>query len=421
MKQIQYNIACFFFVFATMQAQEGMVHNKGVFVIKPQSQIGVKGSFINANTGDVLNDGEIHFYNHYTNEGLFSYTTNRTTGYVVFSGNTSNVQDIKGSSPSFFYNVLFNKISNQPAFNVTNETTYSGNVNLSEGVVLVDKEMGGAFVFLPGATHINTSNRSHVDGEVIKEGKESFKYPIGNGGFYRMAGISAPTNIAESLSGQYFFENPTISRDAKNRTGIIEEVNQQEYWVIQPTKDTNESVLLTLSWDNATTPSSLLQNDAKELHIIRWDENQKLWVDEGGVVDFASQTITTPVKVDGYGVFTLGRIRPHLLFEGDVVIYNSVTPNSDGMNDYFIIDNIQNFPRNTVSIYSRWGQKVFETEAYDTNGNVFTGVAQGKGVVSSGRQLPSGTYYYILEYYTTNNGVEKLNKKVGYLHLESIY
>ena len=53
--------------------------------------------------------------------------------------------------------------------------------------------------------------------------------------------------------------------------------------------------------------------------------------------------------------------------EGDgVVVYNAVTPNGDGAYDVLTIENIENFPNNSVRIYNRWGVLVFSTRAYNT-------------------------------------------------------
>lgn len=72
-----------------------------------------------------------------------------------------------------------------------------------------------------------------------------------------------------------------------------------------------------------------------------------------------------------------------------------------------------------MEIVNRWGRKVFSTENYDTHGNVFRGIAEGKGVIDRGEKLPTGTYYYAIEYLITRNGVNTWVKKVGFIHLET--
>ncbi|MDC0231394.1 gliding motility-associated C-terminal domain-containing protein, partial [Aureispira] len=68
-------------------------------------------------------------------------------------------------------------------------------------------------------------------------------------------------------------------------------------------------------------------------------------------------------------------------------IPNVLTPNNDGFNDTWFVKNIHLFPKNAVTIVSRWGDVVYSTNNYQNNwsGNYGSGL------------LPSGTYYYILD------------------------
>uniref|UniRef100_UPI0025BEB1DC DUF7507 domain-containing protein n=1 Tax=Leeuwenhoekiella sp. UBA6783 TaxID=1946747 RepID=UPI0025BEB1DC len=87
-----------------------------------------------------------------------------------------------------------------------------------------------------------------------------------------------------------------------------------------------------------------------------------------------------------------------VLAEEDIVIYNFVTPNDDGFNDYFQIENIENFP-NKVQVFNKWGVQVFETTNYNPDtGNVFKGYSDARATLNRSAQLPTGTYYYIINY-----------------------
>jgi gliding motility-associated-like protein len=66
-----------------------------------------------------------------------------------------------------------------------------------------------------------------------------------------------------------------------------------------------------------------------------------------------------------------------------VSIPNVITPNGDGLNDAFMIDNITAFPDAHLWIYNRWGQKIFEAFPYR---NEWVPI-----------EHPSGTYFYVLE------------------------
>jgi gliding motility-associated-like protein len=70
----------------------------------------------------------------------------------------------------------------------------------------------------------------------------------------------------------------------------------------------------------------------------------------------------------------------------DVKFPNTITPNSDGVNDYWKIEGLEKFPGTVVQIFNRYGKKVFESKEYATP---FTGQFNGW-------LLPSGVYYYII-------------------------
>lgn len=75
-----------------------------------------------------------------------------------------------------------------------------------------------------------------------------------------------------------------------------------------------------------------------------------------------------------------------------VSIFNGISPNGDGNNDVFIIDNIDGFPNNRVEIYNRWGQKLFEATKYN-NADI-----AWKGTIKDSEEVaPAGTYFYIID------------------------
>lgn len=71
--------------------------------------------------------------------------------------------------------------------------------------------------------------------------------------------------------------------------------------------------------------------------------------------------------------------------------YSGITPNNDGLNDKWIIDNLELYSDNEVVIFNRVGSKVWEANNYDN----ITTVWGGENL--NGEELPSGTYFYIFE------------------------
>lgn len=74
-----------------------------------------------------------------------------------------------------------------------------------------------------------------------------------------------------------------------------------------------------------------------------------------------------------------------------ISVYNGFTPNGDGINDNWVIENIDNFPINSVSIFNRWGNKVWFADNYNNSTNFW----DGKN--SNGSLLTSGTYFYVID------------------------
>ncbi|TNE69467.1 MAG: HYR domain-containing protein [Bacteroidetes bacterium] len=78
------------------------------------------------------------------------------------------------------------------------------------------------------------------------------------------------------------------------------------------------------------------------------------------------------------------------------VIPNIITPNGDGVNDYFTIPCLESglFRDNTLVIYNQWGDRVFDAVGYDNNPlSAWNGTLNGE----QGKDLPDGVYFYIFK------------------------
>jgi gliding motility-associated-like protein len=67
-------------------------------------------------------------------------------------------------------------------------------------------------------------------------------------------------------------------------------------------------------------------------------------------------------------------------------ITNTFTPNRDGNNDTWYIPGLTLFPNCLVEIYTRWGQKIYQSTGYSQE-KAWDGTKNGK-------ELESGTYFY---------------------------
>ena len=71
----------------------------------------------------------------------------------------------------------------------------------------------------------------------------------------------------------------------------------------------------------------------------------------------------------------------------NIVVPNAFTPNGDGINDFWEIQHLDSYPNCTVQIFNRYGEKLYYSVGYPIPWD-------GK---YKGSNLPSGTYYYIID------------------------
>ena len=86
-------------------------------------------------------------------------------------------------------------------------------------------------------------------------------------------------------------------------------------------------------------------------------------------------------------------------FDTDCLTARSViSPNDDGRNDEFYVNCVGEQDVRVI-IFNRWGQEVFQSDAYDNS---------WRGTDRTGQDLPEGGYFYILEY--DENGAKQTAK-----------
>ena len=90
-------------------------------------------------------------------------------------------------------------------------------------------------------------------------------------------------------------------------------------------------------------------------------------------------------------------VRIKVYDETRLTIPNAFSPNNDGTNDVFRIQVQGYFRLNSLKIFNRWGQMIYETRDLNLGWD-------GK---RNGTPLPVGTYYWIID------GIDMHNKRVN--------
>lgn len=70
----------------------------------------------------------------------------------------------------------------------------------------------------------------------------------------------------------------------------------------------------------------------------------------------------------------------------DIVVHDLVTPNGDGYNDVWVIEGIQQYPTASVEVFDKSGELVYRRIGYSNDW----------GGTGSNRDIPDGTYFYVI-------------------------
>ncbi len=90
------------------------------------------------------------------------------------------------------------------------------------------------------------------------------------------------------------------------------------------------------------------------------------------------------------------------IYDAGVKIPEGFSPNGDGLNDYLIFKGLEYYPQSHLHIYTRSGVLVYKNDDYlnDWDGRTI------QSTLSNLNEVPTGTYYYILELGGTNKSIK---------------
>jgi len=97
-----------------------------------------------------------------------------------------------------------------------------------------------------------------------------------------------------------------------------------------------------------------------------------------------------------------------------IVIPEFFSPGGDGINDFFVIENLEAYPGTKVLIFNRWGSQVYQSDDYL---NYWDGTSDSRFNVG-GDQLPEGTYFYVLTLGGQPNDATFGKVYTGYIYLK---
>jgi gliding motility-associated-like protein len=362
-------------------------YNNGAMVsIKTNTLFSIGDSLVN--NGEIINNGNIlvrgtwiNYRNYDAGQGQITFTSDQQQVINHNDQSFSKLTISGGGEKLFLANI-----------------TIENELNLQSGVLTAQN--GARIIVSPTAQLSGGSDQSHIHGPVYHEGSGNKFFPVGDGQTYTPVEL---LNI-HGASAQVGIRVVPVTSGTLLKSEELNAISDKRYWEIDATAGalTNSRIVLPV-------------------------RNESIVSIAGHVVVAQSAGLSQPFESLGQGEFTgtvqNGRVTsslavsrplvaiatvPEVSNDQSITVYNAISPNGDGLNDFLIIENIQHYPGNVVSIYNRWGDKVFEMKNYDNQQKVF----RGKSNINGERDLPAATYFYAID---KNDGSKKIT---GYLSLK---
>ncbi|WP_108808387.1 gliding motility-associated C-terminal domain-containing protein [Aquimarina spinulae] len=359
-------------------------------------------AFHNYGNIQIHDQGEVGFHTDLINDGTFD----QNLGLAGFYNPTGSL-NVSGDNRPIFHNMeidVEDDLLLDVAVGVTNFQEFiTGRVQTPRDRRNVSLD------YINDAPYLGENDDRYVDGYSSITGVLDFTFPIGDD--FRLRPMRIENQAAVNTArGAYFFENPnspnffSTSFNTDNFSNVLFGVSSFEFWDLDGDVETR----VTLTWDdNSNIPT--LVDELEDLRVVGWDRNLQQWVSLGNFAasgDLNSGEITSELMIpDNYVVLTFGS--SDIILDGDLEIFTAVSPNGDGVNDTFIIQGIEQFSNNELTIFNRWGVEVYRKKGYD---NSWGGYSEGRATIAKDEQLPVGTYYYILK-------IEGQKDRAGYLYI----
>ncbi|RRQ47797.1 gliding motility-associated C-terminal domain-containing protein [Maribacter algicola] len=337
--------------------------------------------------------GNLGFHTDLINEAPFD----ENRGLVGFYGDNVSVF---GTVVPLFFDV---EVAVENDLILTLGLDTGNNTNFIFGDVFTPKTNPAVYYnFLADAFYNGEGNLQKINGYAAITNKQDFMFPVGSNDALRPLTLNSES-VNPFAKCAYFFQNPGTQSVIPGNFNIetldvdIAAVSNMEFWRLEGSVPSTISI----SWNRDSNMANLT-DDATTIIPVGWSKVSQRWINleatfVTGDLEQGFTTSATFVPND-YEIVTLGVSQiPFEPLEKEVLTLDNffVSPNGDGINDRFFVEELAESPNNMVRIYDRFGLKVFEQANYVDEFDGFSNV----GNIVFGREdgLPVGVYFYTID------------------------
>ncbi len=368
------------FFLATIAAKAQFVNNGVSIIIQNNANITVNGDFSNL-SGTIVNNGLIRLTGNWVNNDLAGCFTNSSIGLVDFSGGN---QLISGNSETIFPSL---SLSGSGIKKLTQ------NASVNKLLVLNDKEFAIEDKILK-LLNTNSSDLIYTTGFLSTNNKgfvyratnanQAYEFPLGtlkSGSLlYRPVQIVPKDNALNTFGVSFTPADATFDNfDRGSKRPDVSIVNPNYYHIINQLSGTSMA-------NYNFYYNELAEGGNNEL--VKWS-NFLLWEKAGSLPPSSYTGMNTQLDKSITYTSTTNPVNLPIALStvsniGPLTFFNSFSPDGDGKNDKWIVNNLDIFPDNDITILNRWGGEVFKSKSYSSS-NAW-----------DGSNLNNGTYFYIL-------------------------
>jgi gliding motility-associated-like protein len=376
----------FYFVIGACSAQS--LYNEGTLSVGTNTVLYVSDSVVN--NGTLINNGDIQVAGFWQNNAVYEpgqgqLTLTSSQPQVINHNNQSFTRlKIEGGGDKIFGADIY----------IENELVLSSGNLVSSGT--------SKLVIQEGAVITGGSDNSYIDGPIYHVGNGYKYYPVGKDNLFLPLELQDVKGTTPTVGVILNMPNPNL----EVQNDLIS-VSDKQYWQLDVINGTFTGSLVGLPIRDET-----FLNSIEEAVVAQSPSLSEPFASIGAsskTGDINSGTVIS--DIDATEIYLA--VGSFVAEPGSkLTVYNAVSPNDDGLNDFFKIINIDLYPNNEVTIYTRWGDKVFEMQGYDNVDKKFDGLNN----VGKNYSLPEGTYYYVIEKGESDNKSDKLS---GFLVLRN--